>query len=350
MVAVLFSIQLFATESDYTLNMLSCDDIFGTSRYMGMAGAMVAVGGDISAVKDNPASLGLFRRSEISCSLAADFSTTSFDNQQHTRSRYMVPELSWLFNFKARSGQRGGLYNSIALSYHRVTSFQNGWKVKFVPSYARNEQSLSLKEYGAIDDYSIDWGMNISNHLYVGAGMTLRSLYAETNAVISDTIPYYWGYKELGFRFQSGIIWRPVTWLRLGAAFYSPIFATNIGRLPLRSTSGVAFQFHEQGMLSLEYDYLHDDTKRVPDSHMIKAGGEYVCIKQLFINAGYALRISDLRHYVSAGFSWRSNRFTAGLAYQFSISKEPMMVAYYNVSVMSRSAGNRLVVSIAWRY
>ena len=35
-------------------------DIMGTARYVGMAGAMNAVGGDPSAVLDNPAGLGLY--------------------------------------------------------------------------------------------------------------------------------------------------------------------------------------------------------------------------------------------------------------------------------------------------
>ena len=37
----------------------------GTARYVGMAGAMSAVGGDPSAVMDNVAGLGLYRRSEV---------------------------------------------------------------------------------------------------------------------------------------------------------------------------------------------------------------------------------------------------------------------------------------------
>ena len=39
--------------------------IIGTARYVGMGGAMTAIGGDPSAVLDNPAGLGLYRRSEI---------------------------------------------------------------------------------------------------------------------------------------------------------------------------------------------------------------------------------------------------------------------------------------------
>ena len=37
----------------------------GTARYMGFGGAMTAIGGDPSAVRVNPAGLGLYRRMEV---------------------------------------------------------------------------------------------------------------------------------------------------------------------------------------------------------------------------------------------------------------------------------------------
>ena len=43
--------------------------IIGTARYVGMGGAMTAIGGDPTAVLDNPAGLGLYRRNEIAISL-----------------------------------------------------------------------------------------------------------------------------------------------------------------------------------------------------------------------------------------------------------------------------------------
>ena len=40
-------------------------DISGTARYMSMAGAFGALGGDVSGIKDNPAGLGIFKNSQI---------------------------------------------------------------------------------------------------------------------------------------------------------------------------------------------------------------------------------------------------------------------------------------------
>ena len=41
-------------------------DLNGTARYVGMGGAMDALGAEISTISTNPAGLGLFRSSQIS--------------------------------------------------------------------------------------------------------------------------------------------------------------------------------------------------------------------------------------------------------------------------------------------
>src|SRR5659263_734808 len=54
-------------------------DINGTARYMGMAGALGALGGDASAIKDNPAGLGIYRNSEVTGTLNLLVQQTSSD-------------------------------------------------------------------------------------------------------------------------------------------------------------------------------------------------------------------------------------------------------------------------------
>ena len=44
-------------------------DVIGTARYVGMGGAMGALGADISAISNNPASIGLMRRGTLSFTL-----------------------------------------------------------------------------------------------------------------------------------------------------------------------------------------------------------------------------------------------------------------------------------------
>ena len=45
-------------------------DIVGTARYMGMAGAFGALGGDITTLSNNPAGIGIYRSSEVVATLS----------------------------------------------------------------------------------------------------------------------------------------------------------------------------------------------------------------------------------------------------------------------------------------
>ena len=45
---------------------LATEDLNGTARYVGMGGAMDALGADISTMSTNPAGIGLFRHTQVS--------------------------------------------------------------------------------------------------------------------------------------------------------------------------------------------------------------------------------------------------------------------------------------------
>ena len=50
---------------------IAAEDLNGTARYVGMGGAMEALGADISTMATNPAGIGMFRRSNVSVSFGA---------------------------------------------------------------------------------------------------------------------------------------------------------------------------------------------------------------------------------------------------------------------------------------
>lgn len=59
-------------QDPYTnFEMTNTTDVIGTARYVGMGGAMGALGADISAMSNNPAAIGLFRRNDVSFTLGA---------------------------------------------------------------------------------------------------------------------------------------------------------------------------------------------------------------------------------------------------------------------------------------
>ena len=57
-----------AAQDTYESARLLGSDLNGTARYVGMGGAMDALGADISTISTNPAGIGLFRHSTDSVS------------------------------------------------------------------------------------------------------------------------------------------------------------------------------------------------------------------------------------------------------------------------------------------
>ncbi len=66
--ALLACILPAAAQETYENAKIAQEDLNGTARYVGMGGAMEALGADISVISTNPAGIGLFRRSSISTS------------------------------------------------------------------------------------------------------------------------------------------------------------------------------------------------------------------------------------------------------------------------------------------
>ena len=62
---VLFAISASAQET-YDALRFSTPDLNGSARYVGMGGALSALGGDVAAMSSNPAAIGLFSKSDAS--------------------------------------------------------------------------------------------------------------------------------------------------------------------------------------------------------------------------------------------------------------------------------------------
>lgn len=368
---------------------LADQDLMGTSRYVGMAGAMVAVGGDPSAANDNPAGLGLYRRNEISL---------SFDYQRYNQPeiggptrRFSCSQASWNFCF-LRDHLAGVVANNVAINYRRLKNFNReyssnwgnmdyslmdvmviktdgldektlqselawdnldiGWLSKLgYEAYLINPTESGSKQWepahilsgmanvncienGALDEFVFDWGMNISNRFYVGAGVAIRSLsYSKTTTYTEHfsnddlfKLQSYMRASGIGANASLGMIYRPAAWLRLGAAFHSPTMQALTLRsdaniysdlqmvdetvkqytpdysetlssftMPMHSMVGAAFQFKNKGLLSFEYDYQHSLNPDVLDVHWMKMGGEWVIASNWFVNAGYAFKCNRLQ-------------------------------------------------------
>ncbi len=122
-------------------------DIMGTARYMAMGGAFTALGGDASAIINNPAGLGVYRSTEISFTPNIYYSRTNSESATNT-----FNDNYWNFNFNNfafigsfRTGRDKGLISSnFSLSYNRLKDYHNN-------TFARIEgSSSSVSDYMAL--------------------------------------------------------------------------------------------------------------------------------------------------------------------------------------------------------
>ncbi len=102
----------------------------GTARIMGIGGAQVALGGDLSSANSNPAGLGFYNRSIVSFTPGLDFHSSETDYFDITTSTFKnnfnFKQLGAVFNYSkgdiVPSKFKGG---SLALSLNRINNFNN---------------------------------------------------------------------------------------------------------------------------------------------------------------------------------------------------------------------------------
>jgi len=107
-----------AAQETYEIADLATQDLNGTARYVGMGGAMEALGADISTMSSNPAGIGLFRHNQVSLSagLVAG-GEDKFAGQPKTKASF--DQLGTVLVM--RTGQKSFL--NFGFNYHKSRNF-----------------------------------------------------------------------------------------------------------------------------------------------------------------------------------------------------------------------------------
>lgn len=158
---------------------LASEDLNGTARYVGMGGAMDALGADISTIGSNPAGIGLFRKSMVSGGLGVVW-------QEGTRSFNGANKANVSFDqigFVYATRNNGNSFVNFAFNYHKGRNFNEILNVadKFSPQTVNgqsryissqnksvyqkieNDVFTSNKDYtySYLDDLYIEGGINV---------------------------------------------------------------------------------------------------------------------------------------------------------------------------------------------
>lgn len=216
---------------------LSQTELRGTSRFMSMAGAYGALGGDLSTLNQNPAGIGVYRSSDLGLTLGLDFNQSKSAGISSDATKFncnnfgyvgsmrlnndVMPNFNWGFSYNRINSfnrhYRGNMANLPTSVTNYVASALNSgnWNkgnLTFTDSYnpyydsyapwigilsydsylinGRSDGSLQglygagtsgygeyeIDETGHTDEYSINFGGNIKNTVYWGLGFGITDL------------------------------------------------------------------------------------------------------------------------------------------------------------------------------
>lgn len=100
---------------------LSQSDLRGTARFMSMAGAFGALGGDLSTLNQNPGGIGVYRSSEIGVTLDIDMEKSDVGGQTDSKTHAYCPNFGYIGAINLDSDVMP--YFQWGVSYGRVASF-----------------------------------------------------------------------------------------------------------------------------------------------------------------------------------------------------------------------------------
>ena len=147
---------------------LSNTELNGTARSIAMGGAFGALGGDISALSNNPAGLGIYRSSEVAGTLNLSMVNTSANwsgiTSDQNKTRFNMNNLGLVFYFPSNSESINSW--SLGFSYNRLKNYNRRYKM------SGDGQAFSLSDYAA---------SRASNAFGTGSGITKDELIYDKN-------------------------------------------------------------------------------------------------------------------------------------------------------------------------
>ena len=185
--AILGSMPLAAQET-YENAKLTGEDLNGTARYVGMGGAMDALGADLSTISSNPAGIGLFRHSAINVSggLLFQNSVPSYAHGDKTHASFDQAGFVWtqhmrrgsFLNF-AFNYSKGRNFNYLLSTRGSLNGHSSGQLTnQKLSDYADKDGNISKDfnyVYNQVDE--LNYGARLDSIKYAGQDYTMNRQY-----------------------------------------------------------------------------------------------------------------------------------------------------------------------------
>lgn len=272
-ILALFAVAMqLSAQSTYNVTPLFSSELTGTARFVGMGGAMSALGGDISSMSSNPAGIGIYRSNDFAATASLSFLNTKADFLGSSLSKdnvnFSFDNIGIVF-----SGHVGGeslKYVNIGINYTHRNNFRkefamNGWydgdysqqyqiqnlydnslpdlsnitsdsywnpRYAWLPllaadagllddeggiNYLPTDATFFSKDKGGVDQIDFNLSCNINDRLYLGATIGMQYVDYQRSSIYSEYDDYgeiymldNWQKTEgSGFDVKLGAIVRP---------------------------------------------------------------------------------------------------------------------------------------------
>ncbi len=147
-----------AAQDIYKVESFTSSDLIGTARYVGMGGAMNALGADLSTIHTNPAGIGMFRRSDASATLTMNITPGAENFADIGKTRMSFDQMGFVYSYDSNSPHLK--YVNFAMNYQKTKNMKNyfGIAAPLGPGLSQSWQMAQLADYyGQWDDGSGDW-------------------------------------------------------------------------------------------------------------------------------------------------------------------------------------------------
>ena len=139
--------SMSAQTTIYDANRLLGSDLNGTARYVGMGGAMGALGGDITTMSTNPAGIGIYRSSDvmISFGLANNGMKTDFLGKTDSNDKFVGSFDTAGFVYSYKVGNHTPIrFVNFGFNYRRVKNYDRNMLVSGAYNASQTEQMADM--------------------------------------------------------------------------------------------------------------------------------------------------------------------------------------------------------------
>lgn len=327
----------------------------GSARYIGMGGSMGALGGDISSTEQNPAGLSVAIASDLNVTLGVN----SFKNESRFGNSFKTDDNSFQFqnvgaNFVFHN--EGNAWNrfSIGLKYSQE-SLDNrillGRNNNITGTYLTNDDPEEYTTYtmagyqdvaeGYKTKATINFGASYNDKLFLGMGLNTHDIRYDNYVVFDEdtegTVYRYdlngtpYSSRATGFSLSAGVIGKVTDNVRLGLAYHSPVWYSNIEEnyfadLAINDTD-------------YSYDLYYSEYDRNTNSRLVASAG-FVVGKSLALNADYTLHMNGSTKFKPSQYFTSTNTF---LDNNYKSSSEVRLGGEYRLENFRLRAGYNFV-------